>query len=183
MKRIVAAFALFFAAALPAVAQPVKKDQGCDLPNADTMVSGIKLGDGDTTKKALGEDYRTVIEDPKLDFAWWIFASRDNKQLFAMRHHAGDSIHSYMEFEVKFGRHDRKPMKLPVYEFITGKSIKLGMKRKAVVAKLEAGGLSLEESLALWERGEELAKVCDRHLAGARERVEAALAAAERDER
>jgi len=54
---------------------------------------------------------------------------------------------------------------------------------QAVVAKLEAGGLSLEESLALWERGEELAKVCDRHLAGARERVEAALAAAERDER
>ena len=41
-----------------------------------------------------------------------------------------------MEFEVKFGRHDRKPMKLPVYEFITGKGIKLGMKRKAVIAKL-----------------------------------------------
>ena len=49
----------------------------------------------------------------------------------------------------------------------------------AVVGKLEAGGLSLEESLALWERGEALAKVCDRHLAGARERVETALAAAE----
>jgi exodeoxyribonuclease VII small subunit len=52
----------------------------------------------------------------------------------------------------------------------------------AVVAKLEAGGLSLEESLALWERGEQLAKLCDRHLAGARQRVEAALAAAEKDE-
>ncbi|TCO58538.1 exodeoxyribonuclease VII small subunit [Actinocrispum wychmicini] len=50
-----------------------------------------------------------------------------------------------------------------------------------VVAKLEAGGLSLEESLALWERGEALAKICDRHLAGARERVEAVLAAAEQD--
>lgn len=48
-----------------------------------------------------------------------------------------------------------------------------------VVGKLEAGGLSLEESLALWERGEALAKVCDRHLAGARERVETALAAAQ----
>lgn len=45
-----------------------------------------------------------------------------------------------------------------------------------VVAALEAGGLSLEDSLALWERGEALAKVCERHLAGARERVEAALA-------
>lgn len=49
----------------------------------------------------------------------------------------------------------------------------------AVVGKLETGGLSLEQSLALWERGEALAKVCDRHLAGARERVETALAAAE----
>ena len=36
----------------------------------------------------------------------------------------------------------------------------------AVVAKLEAGGLSLEDSLALWERGESLARTCERHLAG-----------------
>lgn len=49
----------------------------------------------------------------------------------------------------------------------------------SVVATLEAGGLSLEDSLALWERGEKLAKICDRHLAGARERVETALAAAD----
>jgi exodeoxyribonuclease VII small subunit len=48
-----------------------------------------------------------------------------------------------------------------------------------VVRNLEAGGRSLEESLALWERGEALAKVCERHLAGARERVEAALASVE----
>jgi exodeoxyribonuclease VII small subunit len=48
-----------------------------------------------------------------------------------------------------------------------------------VVAKLEAGGLSLEDSLALWERGENLAKICDRHLAGAKERIESALAKAE----
>lgn len=52
-----------------------------------------------------------------------------------------------------------------------------------VVAKLEAGGLSLEDSLALWERGEVLAKICDRHLAGARERVEAALAAADKEDK
>lgn len=50
-----------------------------------------------------------------------------------------------------------------------------------VVSRLETGGLPLEESLALWERGETLAKVCDRHLAGARERIESALAAAESD--
>lgn len=48
-----------------------------------------------------------------------------------------------------------------------------------VVRRLEAGGLSLEDSLALWERGEALAAVCERHLAGARERVDAALAKVE----
>jgi len=44
-----------------------------------------------------------------------------------------------------------------------------------VVARLEAGGLSLDESLALWERGEHLAVVCTRFLDGARQRVEDAL--------
>jgi len=48
-----------------------------------------------------------------------------------------------------------------------------------VVRKLEAGGLGLEESLALWERGESLAKLCERHLAGARDRIDAALAEAD----
>lgn len=48
-----------------------------------------------------------------------------------------------------------------------------------VVERLEAGGLSLDESLTLWERGEALARVCERFLAGARERVDAALAAAD----
>lgn len=52
-----------------------------------------------------------------------------------------------------------------------------------VVARLEAGGLSLEDSLALWERGEALAAVCERHLAGARQRVERALAAVEEQDR
>ncbi|MGW5774486.1 exodeoxyribonuclease VII small subunit [Streptomyces sp. NPDC003863] len=46
-----------------------------------------------------------------------------------------------------------------------------------VVRRLEAGGTSLEESLSLWERGEELAKVCRRRLEGARARLDASLAA------
>lgn len=46
-----------------------------------------------------------------------------------------------------------------------------------VVRRLEAGGSTLEESLALWERGEELARVCRRWLDGARARLDAALAA------
>ncbi|MEU8433652.1 exodeoxyribonuclease VII small subunit [Streptomyces sp. NPDC029216] len=48
-----------------------------------------------------------------------------------------------------------------------------------VVRRLEAGGTSLEESLALWERGEELAKVCRHWLEGARARLDSALAARE----
>lgn len=44
-----------------------------------------------------------------------------------------------------------------------------------VVRRLEAGGATLEESLALWERGEELAAICGRWLEGARARLDAAL--------
>ncbi|GAA4593190.1 exodeoxyribonuclease VII small subunit [Actinoplanes octamycinicus] len=46
-----------------------------------------------------------------------------------------------------------------------------------VVSRLEQGGGSLEESLALWERGEKLADICQRWLDGARERIDAARAA------
>jgi exodeoxyribonuclease VII small subunit len=44
-----------------------------------------------------------------------------------------------------------------------------------VVKMLEQGGLDLDESLTLWERGEALATRCEQHLAGARQRVEDAL--------
>ncbi|GAB40857.1 exodeoxyribonuclease VII small subunit [Gordonia sputi] len=44
-----------------------------------------------------------------------------------------------------------------------------------VVTTLEHGGLDLDASLALWERGEALATRCEEHLTGARDRIEAAL--------
>ena len=44
-----------------------------------------------------------------------------------------------------------------------------------VVRRLAAGGATLEESLALWERGEELAKRCQAWLDGAKVRLDAAL--------
>ena len=44
-----------------------------------------------------------------------------------------------------------------------------------VVRRLETGGSTLEESLALWERGEELAKVCQDWLDGARKRLDAVM--------
>jgi exodeoxyribonuclease VII small subunit len=48
-----------------------------------------------------------------------------------------------------------------------------------VVRALEAGGLTLEESLALWERGEALATLCQTWLDGARERLDAVITADE----
>jgi exodeoxyribonuclease VII small subunit len=42
----------------------------------------------------------------------------------------------------------------------------------AVVQQLEAGGLTLEQSLALWERGEELAATCQAWLDAARNRLD-----------
>jgi exodeoxyribonuclease VII small subunit len=51
-----------------------------------------------------------------------------------------------------------------------------------VVRTLEQGGTSLAESLALWERGEELAKICRSALEGARARLDEVLGAADADE-
>ena len=48
-----------------------------------------------------------------------------------------------------------------------------------VVRTLEQGGTTLAESLALWERGEELAKTCLDALDGARARLDAVLDADE----
>jgi exodeoxyribonuclease VII small subunit len=45
-----------------------------------------------------------------------------------------------------------------------------------IVRHLEQGGLSLEESLALWERGEALAAACQAWLDGARARLDAVMA-------
>jgi exodeoxyribonuclease VII small subunit len=47
---------------------------------------------------------------------------------------------------------------------------------REIVGKLESGGQSLEESLALWERGEHLADVCRQWLDGASNRLNSAIA-------
>jgi exodeoxyribonuclease VII small subunit len=44
-----------------------------------------------------------------------------------------------------------------------------------LVKRLEAGGLTLEQSLQLWERGEQLAAICEDWLEGARARMAGAL--------
>ena len=50
-----------------------------------------------------------------------------------------------------------------------------------VVAELEQGSVSLEASLALWERGEALANQCESWLGGARKRLDAAIEAKKSD--
>jgi exodeoxyribonuclease VII small subunit len=48
-----------------------------------------------------------------------------------------------------------------------------------VVRRLEAGGTTLEEALALWERGEELVRTCTEWLDAAQQRLDTASAAAD----
>jgi exodeoxyribonuclease VII small subunit len=48
-----------------------------------------------------------------------------------------------------------------------------------VVRRLESGGANLEDSLALWERGEKLAQICQEWLDGAKKRLDVAIAAGE----
>ncbi len=50
-----------------------------------------------------------------------------------------------------------------------------------VVRTLEQGGTTLEASLALWERGEQLAKICQEWLDGARRRLDAARQSDDQD--
>jgi len=44
----------------------------------------------------------------------------------------------------------------------------------AIVQRLESGGTPLDQALALWERGEQLAAICQSWLDGARATIEAA---------
>jgi exodeoxyribonuclease VII small subunit len=71
------------------------------------------------------------------------------------------------------GAGDSKPVR-PAYEQARDELIEL-------VKRLEAGGLTLEQSLQLWERGEELAAICEEWLEGARARLATALARQEKD--
>jgi exodeoxyribonuclease VII small subunit len=62
----------------------------------------------------------------------------------------------------------KKTDETPSYEAARGELVE-------VVRALEAGGTTLEESLALWERGEQLATICQEWLDGARKRLDEAI--------
>jgi exodeoxyribonuclease VII small subunit len=51
-----------------------------------------------------------------------------------------------------------------------------------VVRRLEQGGTTLEESLALWQRGEQLATLCQAKLDGARKQLDEAMGAGSQDQ-
>ncbi|GAA3639770.1 exodeoxyribonuclease VII small subunit [Microlunatus ginsengisoli] len=51
----------------------------------------------------------------------------------------------------------------------------------SIVQRLESGGAPLDEALALWERGEVLAAICQRWLDGARAKIDAARPGADPD--
>ncbi|MBO0844886.1 MAG: exodeoxyribonuclease VII small subunit [Nocardioides sp.] len=70
---------------------------------------------------------------------------------------------------------DQSPAQTPAYEEARAELIE-------IVRSLEAGGTTLEESLALWERGERLAAICQDWLDGARRRLDAAIDGADGDE-
>ena len=70
------------------------------------------------------------------------------------------------------GKQEMKPISSLGYEECRDELIE-------VVRVLEQGGLDLDASLKLWERGEELARRCEEHLAGARKRIEDALGSRE----
>ncbi len=74
------------------------------------------------------------------------------------------------------GPHEASPRKAGAAPRETLSSEQARDKLAAVVKRLEAGGLTLEQSLELWERGERLAAVCEEWLDGARARLAAAMA-------
>lgn len=69
----------------------------------------------------------------------------------------------------------RPPKVFPVTESVRPSYEQAREELADVVRQLEQGGATLEQSLALWERGEELAKVCQSWLDGAKARLDAAL--------
>ena len=76
-------------------------------------------------------------------------------------------------------------MSAPSHDRPTGGELSYEQAREElmkVVQRLESGGAPLDESLALWERGEELATICQRWLDGAKAKIAAARAPASTDQ-
>jgi hypothetical protein len=89
MRRLVLAAAVAVLALPHSTDAASKKGPGCRLPNADSSVHGITLGDDDSTRRVLGWNYKAVPDDPNTDFPWYAFASRDGRQILRLRRHAG----------------------------------------------------------------------------------------------
>jgi exodeoxyribonuclease VII small subunit len=73
---------------------------------------------------------------------------------------------------------DKKPEKDPKQDELSYEAAREELVE--TVRRLEAGGTTLEESLALWERGEQLATICQQWLDGVRKRLDETLEADEK---
>lgn len=139
-------------------AEPAPPAGDCRLDKADHTVHGVVLGNYETGKAVLGD---RMAKDGKVwrwvdrkngDFPWYLFASRDGKEIAAFRVHPADVVNSYMEMEVRTRSLGRKqllakresyhvgregtPRKLDTAEFATNNGIKLGMSRAEVIERL-----------------------------------------------
>jgi exodeoxyribonuclease VII small subunit len=79
--------------------------------------------------------------------------------------------------ESKGSDHEAQPAEAPAIKYEAARDELI-----EVVKQLEGGGLTLEKSIALWERGEELADICQMWLDGAKARLESARAGNEDEE-
>jgi hypothetical protein len=138
--------------------EPAPPSGDCRLDKADHAVHGVILGNYHTGKAVLGS---RMAKDGKVwrwvdrkngDFPWYLFATKDGKQIAAFRVHPADVVNSYMEMEVRYRSLRRKhllakresyyvgregsPRKLDTAEFATNNGIKLGLSRTEVVERL-----------------------------------------------
>jgi hypothetical protein len=158
MPRIaVAHAAAAFCAALAmtvtsASAATSARKPACQLTNPDDRIYEITLGKGDDLVAMVGDKYALVQESPASSFPWAVFFSRDRRQTLALRKYPGSGEHDVYVAEVQYaGRKAKanlseepsgymgkepKGQRLPTTEFVTANGIKLGMTKKAVLAKL-----------------------------------------------
>ena len=104
----------------------------------DTAVSGIGLGDADSARRILGNDYRYFGHEPQTDYPWAHFMSRDGKQMLSLRHHAGDLAHSHMELSVRYAGASTVEQSLATDAFVTDRGIRLGVSQRFVRARIGA---------------------------------------------
>jgi hypothetical protein len=136
MKPLAAALALIMLAAGMSAAAA----RSCRAPRPDSAVFGIGigigLGDSESARRIVGDDYRYFGHEPETDYPWAHFMSRDGRQMLSLRHHAGDVVHSHMEFSVRYAGASTVEQSLATDAFVTDRGIRLGVGRRFLRARI-----------------------------------------------